>query len=149
MHSRDNVSRVSEIKNMIFFPARRTRTQRLSVHKIGMTLSGRLSEQLSRSDVSLRLAICFLVLVGLVLALQSWCRPPFPYRLGDDFPNGMLARIDFSPINQTKTEVARLERERRVPPMFRVVPGEVERLRNLPMDLKHHLIEVIDVNRFS
>lgn len=133
---------------MIFFPARRSRTQRLSVHKVGTSLTGRLSEQLSRSDVSLRLAICFLVLVGLVLALQSW-QAPFSYRLGDNFPNGMLARIDFSPINQAKTEVARIERERRVPPMFRVVPEGAERLRNLSTDLRRHLIEVIEIRQFS
>ena len=133
---------------MIFFPARRTRSQRLSVHKIGTSLSGRLNEKLSRSDVSLRLAICLLVIVGLVLALQSW-RAPFPYRLGDDFPNGMLARIDFAPINQAKTEVARIERERRVPPVFRVVPEGTERLRNLTNDLRRQLFELVEVNRFS
>lgn len=133
---------------MIFFPTRRNRSQRLSVHKIGTSWSGRLSERLNRTDVSLRLAICFIVLVGLVLALQSW-QAPFPYRLGDDFPNGMVARIDFAPINQSKTEVARIERERRVPPVFRTIPEGATRLRNLTADLRRQLFELVEVNRFS
>ncbi len=133
---------------MIFFSPRRHRPQRLSVHKIRMSLSGRLSEQLSRTDVSLRLAICFVVLASLVVALQSW-QAPFPYRLGDSFPNGILARIDFSRINPGKTDVARIEREGRVPPAFRIVPEGAERLRDLAIDLRRHLLELVDVNRFA
>ncbi len=133
---------------MMFFSPRRNRPQRLSVHKIGTSWSGRLNEHLNRTDVSLRLAICFVVLAGLVIALQSW-QAPFPYRLGDDFPNGMLARIDFSRINQGKTDVARLERESRVPPVFRLIPAGIERLRDLPGDLRRHLFELIEVNRFA
>ena len=133
---------------MNFFSPRKTRPQRLSVHKIGTSWSGRLSEQLSRTDVSLRLSICLVVLAALVIALQSW-QAPFPYRLGDDFPNGILARIDFERINNGKTEVARIERESRVPQVFRVVPEGVERLRSLSSDLRRHLFEVVQVNRFN
>jgi cyclic-di-AMP phosphodiesterase PgpH len=133
---------------MNFFSSRRNRPQRLSVHKVGTTWSGKLSEQLTRTDVSLRLSICLLFICGLVVALQSW-QAPFPYRLGDDFPNGMLARVDFTRVNQAKTEVARIERESRVPQVFRVVPEGVERLKNLPDDLRRHLLELMQVNQFS
>ena len=133
---------------MNFFFARKNRPLRLSVHKVGTSWSERLGERLSRTDVSLRLAICFVVLSGLVFALQSW-QSPFPHRLGDDVPNGMLARIDFTRINQDKTELARIERENRVPPVFQTVPEGAERLQSLSADLRRHLFEVIDVNRFS
>lgn len=133
---------------MIFFPVRRTRPQRLSVHKIGTPLSSRMSEHLNRSDVLLRLAICFVVLASLVVALQGW-QAPFPYRLGDEFTNGMLARIDFSRVNQGKTDVARIERESRVPPAFHVVPEGLERIRSLESDLRRHLFEIVSVNRFG
>ncbi|WP_010585605.1 HD family phosphohydrolase [Schlesneria paludicola] len=133
---------------MIFFSPRRSRFQRLSVHKVGTSWSGRLGDQLSRTDVSLRLSICFVVLAGLMLSLQSW-QAPFPYRLGDDFPNGMVARVDFKRVNQGKTDVARIEAVSRVPPVFRVLPAGVERLRNLPNDLRRHLFELVEVNKFS
>ena len=133
---------------MMFFSPRRNRSQRLSVHKIGTSWSGRLGDQLSRTDVSLRLSICFVVLASLMLALQAW-QAPFPYRLGDDFPNGMVARVDFKRVNQGKTDVARIEAVSRVPPVFRVLPAGVERLRNLPNDLRRHLFELVEVTKFS
>lgn len=133
---------------MIFFPSRRNRPQRLSVHKIGTSLSGRLTDQLSRSDVSLRLVICLTVLACLVVALQSW-QAPFPYRLGDYSPDGIVARIDFAPVNNAKTEVARIERERRVPPVFRAIAAGAERLRNLSADLRRQLLELTQVKQFS
>lgn len=133
---------------MMFFSPRRTRTARLSVHKIGTPLSGRIREHLSRSDVSLRLAIALVALILLSVALQSW-QAPFPYRLGDDFPDGMLARIDFDRVNQAKTEVARIERVSRVPPVFNEIPAGVERLRDLPVDLRRQLFEIIEVKRFA
>ena len=133
---------------MSFFFSRRARPVRLSVHKVGTSWSGRLTERLSRTDVALRLAICFVVLAGLVIALQSW-QPPFPHRLGDDVPNGMMARIDFTRINQDKTELARIDRINREPPVFRKVPAGAERLENLATDLRRHLLEVVEVKRFN
>lgn len=128
--------------------SRKSRHTRLSVHKVGTTWSGRLGERLSRTDVSLRLAICLVALVALVFALQSW-QSPFPHRLGDDVPNGMLARIDFTRVNQDKTELARIERINREPPVFRTIPEGVERLCSLPDDLHRHLLELVEVNRFG
>ena len=132
---------------MNFF-SRKSRHTRLSAHKVGPSWSGRLGEKLSRTDVSLRLTVCLVALVALVFALQSW-QSPFPHRLGDDVPNGMLARIDFTRVNQDKTELARIERINREPPVLRTVPEGVERLRNLPNDLHRHLLELVEVNRFS
>lgn len=133
---------------MSFFFSRRVRPGRLSVHKVGTSWSGRLTERLSQTDVALRLAICFVVLAGLVIALQSW-QAPFPHRLGDDVPNGMLARVDFTRVNQDKTELARIDRINREPPVFRKIPAGVERLENLGTDLRRHLLEVVEVGRFE
>ena len=102
---------------MNFFSFRRNRPLRLSVHKVGLTWSGRLGEQLSRTDVALRLTICLVALIGLVFALQSW-QAPFPHRLGDDVPKGMLARTDFTRVNHDKSELARIESINREPPVF-------------------------------
>lgn len=132
---------------MRIFPVRKIRPSRVTGLKTG-SWSGRIGSQLSHGDVSLRLAICLLFLVALVLGMGSWSAP-FPHRLGDDAPNGLLARIDFERINLRKTDLAQLERENRVPPVFRYSADGSERLRTLPDELRKHLFEVVSVNRFA
>ncbi len=133
---------------MSFLFPRKNRPTRLSVHKVGTPWSKRLGEQLNQTDVLLRLAICFVVLTGLVFSLLSW-QAPFPHRLGDDVPNGMLARIDFTRVNQDKTELARIERINREPPVFRTVPDKAQRIDNMAIDLRRNLSELLEVARFE
>ena len=133
---------------MSFLFPRKSRPTRLSVHKVGTPWSKRLGEQLNQTDVLLRLAICFVVLTGLVFSLLSW-QAPFPHRLGDDVPNGMLARIDFTRINQDKTELARIERINREPPVFRTAADRAQRIDNLAIDLRRNLSELLEVARFD
>jgi cyclic-di-AMP phosphodiesterase PgpH len=133
---------------MSFLFPRKNRPTRLSVHKVGTPWSKRLGEQLNQTDVLLRLAICFVFLTGLVFSLLSW-QAPFPYRLGDDVPNGMLARVDFTRINQDKTELARIERINHEPPVFRTIPDRAQRLDNLAIDLRRNLSELLEVTRFD
>ena len=133
---------------MSFLFPRKSRPTRLSVHKVGTPWSIRLGEQLNQTDVLLRLSICFVVLTGLVFSLLSW-QAPFPHRLGDDVPNGMLARIDFTRINQDKTELARIERINREPPVFRTAADRAQRIDNLAIDLRRNLSELLEVARFD
>lgn len=132
---------------MRIFPARKNRTTRVISLKTG-SWAARLGGRLSRGDVSLRLAICFLFLLILVLGIAGW-RSPFPYRLGDDAPNGIQAQIDFDRVNKRKTDMAQLELQARVPPVFRSTPEGAEHLRDLPFDLRRHLFEVISVSKFT
>ena len=132
---------------MRIFPARKTRTTRLVNLKTG-SWAARLSGQLSHGDVSLRLAICLMFLVIMVFGIAGW-RSPFPHRLGDDAPNGILAQIDFDRVNVRKTDLAQLERENRVPRVFRYLPSGAELLRKLPFDLRRHLFEIVTVANFS
>ena len=132
---------------MRIFPARKTRTSRLVSLKSGSWVA-RLSGQLSHGDVSLRLAICVLFLMILVVGIGGW-QSPFPHRLGDDAPNGIVAQIDFDRVNARKTDLAQLERERRVPPVFRYSSEGALLVRNLPIDLRKHLFEIVTVNEFA
>jgi putative nucleotidyltransferase with HDIG domain len=132
---------------MRIFPARKNRSTRIVSLKTG-SWAARLSGQLSHGDVALRLAICLLFLVAIVFGIAGW-RSPFPHRLGDAAPNGILAQIDFDRVNLKKTDLARLERERRVPPVFRYSTEGADQLRNLPMDLRKHLFQVVTVSNFS
>src|SRR6185436_210936 len=132
---------------MRIFPSRKSRSSRVISLKTG-SWAARLSGRLSRGDVSLRLAICLLFLGGLVLGIAAW-RSPFPHRLADDAPNGILAQIDFNRVNLRKTDLAQLEREMRVPRVFRYLPEGAEQLRNLPFELRKHLFEIVTVNSFA
>ena len=82
---------------MRIFPAKKSRTSRLVNLKTG-SWAERIGDQLTHGDVSLRLVICLLFLTVLVFAIASW-KSPFPHRLGDDAPNGILAQIDFDRVN--------------------------------------------------
>ena len=132
---------------MGFFVTRKSRPSRTVSLKTG-TWAARLSGQLSHGDVALRLAICLLFLVILVFAIAGW-RSPFPHRLGDDAPNGILAQIDFDRVNLRKTDLARLERENRVPPVFRHSPDGTEKLQKLASDLEDHLEEIAKFSNFK
>ena len=132
---------------MRIFPVRKVRPSRVTSLKTG-SWTGRLSSHLSHGDVSLRLAICLLFLIALVLGTGSWSTP-FPHRLGDDAPNGLLARIDFERINRNQTDLAQLERANRVPSVFRHSSEGSERLRTLPDELRKHLLEVVSVSEFT
>ncbi len=131
---------------MRIFPAKKSRTSRLVNLKTG-TWAERIGDQLTHGDVSLRLVICLLFLIILVLAIASW-RSPFPHRLGDDAPNGIVAQIDFDRVNLRKTDLAQLERERRVPMVFRYSTDGPE-LRNLPYELRKHLFDIVTVTSFE
>ena len=132
---------------MRIFPARKSRPSRIISLKTG-SWAARLGGRLSRGDVSLRLAICLLFLVILVFGIAAW-RSPFPHRLADDAPNGILAQLDFERVNLRKTDLAQLAREMRVPRVFRYSAEGAERLRNLPFEMRKHLFEVVSVNSFT
>ena len=132
---------------MRIFPVRKVRPSRITGLKIG-SWTGKLGSHLSRGDVSLRLTICLLFLLALVFGMGSWSAP-FPHRLGDNAPNGLLARIDFERINLRKTDLAKLDRENRVPPFFWHLADGSERLRTLPDELRKHLFEVVSVSQLT
>ena len=132
---------------MRIFQSRKNRPSRVTSLKIG-SWTDRLGGHLSHGDVLLRLVVCLLFLLLLVIGMGSW-NAPFPHRLGDDAPNGLLARIDFDRINLRKTDLAQLERENRVPPVFRHATDGAERLRTLPDELRKHLFEVVSVSQLT
>jgi len=127
---------------MRIFAPRRTRNIKAANLTAGTRWTGRLGSQLRNVDVLLRLGICLIFLALLVLVLESW-RAPFRYRVGDYLPDGLLARIDFTRVNQRKTELARLERERLVPLVFR---HDVQSLRDLEYRLRTDLFSVSSVH---
>ena len=129
------------------FFLRKNRTHRRTSIKTDSLLS-RLRRQLSNREVILRLMICLLFLIAFVMGVGSW-QAPFPHRLGDDASNGILAGIDFERVNLRKTDLAQLERENRVPPVFHQSDEGLTRLRKLPDELRKHLFEIVTVSQFN
>lgn len=127
---------------MRLFSHRRSRSAKAATLTAATKLSGRLSGHLRNVDVLLRLAICAGFLVLMLGVLGSW-RAPFRYRQGEYVADGILARIDFERINLRKTELARLDRERLVAPIFR---NNAEPLRDLTATLRNDLFEVAAVH---
>ncbi len=127
---------------MRLFSQRRSRSAKAATLTAATKWSGRISGHLRNVDVLLRLAICSAFLILLAGVLGSW-RAPFRYRLGEYVPDGILARADFERINLRKTELARLDRERLVAPIFRNDPAP---LRDLATTLRSDLFEVAAVH---
>ncbi|MBM4076563.1 MAG: phosphohydrolase, partial [Planctomycetes bacterium] len=132
---------------MRIFPVRKSRHSRVAAMKTE-SWTDRLGSQLAHGDVLLRLAICLLFSLILVLGMESW-KVPFPHRLGDPVPDGILARIDFQRLNVQKTQQAQLERKSRVLPVFGFSESGLERLRHIPDDLRKQLFEIVTVDQFS
>lgn len=108
----------------------------------GSKWTRRVWERLRDVDVLLRLAICTGFLAVLLFVLKGW-QAPFPYHLRQFIADGIVARIDFQRVNQGKTELALLERERLVPKVFR---NNVEPLRELEYRLRSDLFDVAGVH---
>lgn len=127
---------------MRIFSPRKTRNVKAAALTAQTHWTGRLAGQLRNVDVLLRLAVAATFLALLMFVLESW-RAPFRYRVGDFAPDGIMARLDFERINQRKTELARLERERLVAPVFR---HNVQPLRDLEYQLRSDLFDVAEVH---
>lgn len=127
---------------MRIFSPRKTRNIKAVTLTAGSHWTGRLLGGLRDVDLLLRLTTVLLFIVLLLLVLESW-KAPFRYRSGDYVADGVLARIDFDRINPRKTELARLERERLVAPVFR---NDVQVLRDLEYRLRTDLFSIAAVH---
>jgi hypothetical protein len=70
---------------------------------------------LLRRSVLVRLGVV-LVTTVIVTLLAVWSGPPFPYRVGEVYPNDLRVRVYFELVNQPQTNLAREEAVERLPP---------------------------------
>jgi cyclic-di-AMP phosphodiesterase PgpH len=130
---------------MRLFAPRRSRSTKAANLTASASLSGRLSGQLRNIDLLLRLAIGSAFLLLLMVVLGSW-QAPLPYHVGQRVKDGIVASVDFSRTNFRKTELARLESERRVPLVFR---NQLDPLRDQEYLLRSDLFDVASVHDFT
>lgn len=123
---------------MRIFGPRRSRTAKAASLRASSSWLGRLTDALSDVEVVLRLLVAVAGIAALALVLQGW-RRPFGYRLGELLPDGIQARIEFSRVNDRKTESVHLEAEKNAPDVYLHDPS---RPRELLYLFREHLFAV-------
>ncbi|MBA4032435.1 MAG: phosphohydrolase [Planctomyces sp.] len=130
---------------MALFSSRKTRIGRVANLANSGSLLTKLTSRLGQAEVLLRLLLVTVALVLMVICVEGWVAP-FPYRLGQYSRDGIVARIDFSRLNEYKTELERMEEESRTPPVYlsRTAPW-----RSLVDELRESLFAVLHAERPS
>jgi putative nucleotidyltransferase with HDIG domain len=123
---------------MPLFGPKKTRTSRAATLRPASGVERWFGLTVRNRDLWLRLGLVLAGLLLLLPAVQAW-RSPFPYRLGDRVPHGLLAKVDFVQPDRHRTDLARDEAEAAVIPIFRHDPSPLDKL--LPR-LRSHLSDI-------
>ena len=79
---------------MAFFGPKRSRSSKAASMREASKLSTRMEHALKDRRILGKLILAIITLVGLLIVVEGW-ETPFPYRLGDDVPHGIIARTNF------------------------------------------------------
>jgi cyclic-di-AMP phosphodiesterase PgpH len=101
-------------------------------------LSTRMEIALKDRRILSKLALTLFTLLGLLLVVEGW-HTPFPYRLGDHVPHGIIARTQFAEFDNHKTEQLRRQKADEVPYVFRT---GVFPIKSLSARLRSYLTDI-------
>jgi hypothetical protein len=99
---------------------------------------GTLFENVSRSDVLLRLAICFGAGLMLLMLMHGWTEP-FPFHAGMVPPRGIVARVPFEKPDAERTRTAQERAAAQVRVVYSQDKAPIDRLRD---GLKNRIAEI-------
>jgi hypothetical protein len=99
---------------------------------------GTLLENVSRSDVLLRLAICLGTGLVLLMLMHGWTEP-FPFRVGMVPPRGIVARVPFEKPDAERTRAAQERAAAQVRVVYSQDKAPIDRLRD---GLKNRIAEI-------
>jgi putative nucleotidyltransferase with HDIG domain len=99
---------------------------------------GTLLENVSRSDVLLRLAICLGAGLVLLMLMHGWTEP-FPFRVGMVPPRGVVARVPFEIPDAERTRTAQERAAAQVRVVYSQDKAPIDRLRD---GLKNRIAEI-------
>ena len=99
---------------------------------------GTLLENVSRSDVLLRLAICLGAGLVLLMLMHGWTEP-FPFRVGMVPPRGVVARVPFEKPDAERTRTAQERAAAQVRVVYSQDKAPIDRLRD---GLKNRIAEI-------
>ncbi len=116
----------------------RRRIKRGSSFELPHGFWGALLENVSRSDVLLRLAICFGAGLVLLMLMHGWTEP-FPFRAGTVPPRGIVARVPFEKPDAERTRTAQERAAAQVRVVYSQDKAPIDRLRD---GLKNRIAEI-------
>jgi|694.fasta_scaffold05021_21 putative nucleotidyltransferase with HDIG domain len=116
----------------------RRRTKRGSSVEAPQGFWGTLLENVSRSEVLLRLALCLGAGVVLLILMHGWAEP-FPFRAGMAPPRGVVARVPFEKPDAERTRTAQERAAAQVRVVYSQDKAPIVRLRD---GLKNRIAEI-------
>ena len=130
---------------MPLFGAKRSRISRAAGLGGPLSFWGRAALALRDRATVARLALCLAYLFAVLIAVEAW-KVPFPYRLGDHPPHGIVAKVQFRREDARETERTRSLAESAVPYRFQHDPTVLE---SLPILLREDLEQVAAASTFD
>jgi cyclic-di-AMP phosphodiesterase PgpH len=116
----------------------RRRIKRGSSVEVPHGFWGTLLENVSRSEVLLRLALCLGAALLLLMVMHGWSEP-FPFRAGMVSPRGVVARVPFEKPDAERTRTAQERAAAQVRVVYSQDKAPIVRLRD---GLKNRLAEI-------
>ena len=116
----------------------RRRITRGSAVEVPHGFWGTLLENVSRSEVLLRLALCLGAALVLLMLMHGWSEP-FPFRAGMVAPRGVVARVPFEKPDAERTRTAQERAAAQVRVVYSQDKAPIVRLRD---GLKNRLAEI-------
>jgi cyclic-di-AMP phosphodiesterase PgpH len=116
----------------------RRRLKRGSSVEVPHGFWGTLLENVSRSEVLLRLALCLGAALVLLMLMHGWSEP-FPFRAGMVSPRGVVARVPFEKPDAERTRTAQERAAAQVRVVYSQDKAPIVRLRD---GLKNRLAEI-------
>ena len=116
----------------------RRRLKRGSSVEVPHGFWGTLLENVSRSEVLLRLALCLGAALVLLMLMHGWSEP-FPFRAGMVAPRGVVARVPFEKPDAERTRTAQERAAAQVRVVYSQDKAPIVRLRD---GLKNRLAEI-------
>jgi len=116
----------------------RRRIKRGSSVEVPHGFWGTLLENVSRSEVLLRLALCLGAALVLLMLMHGWSEP-FPFRAGMVSPRGVVARVPFEKPDAERTRTAQERAAAQVRVVYSQDKAPIVRLRD---GLKNRLAEI-------
>jgi len=116
----------------------RRRIKRGSSVEVPHGFWGTLLENVSRSEVLLRLALCLGAALVLLMLMHGWSEP-FPFRAGMVAPRGVVARVPFEKPDAERTRTAQERAAAQVRVVYSQDKAPIVRLRD---GLKNRLAEI-------
>ena len=116
----------------------RRRLKRGSSVEVPHGFWGTLLENVSRSEVLLRLALCLGAALVLLMLMHGWSEP-FPFRAGMVSPRGVVARVPFEKPDTERTRTAQERAAAQVRVVYSQDKAPIVRLRD---GLKNRLAEI-------